>query len=413
MRAMLVAAAAVLTVGNGLAQDVKFEGYADVRLVLPSDDDETWLEGGLSKTRFGRSDGDPELRVGEIVGEGVAQITPDVMALAWIRYDEDQRSAIELMEAYVRYRPVSTDAWRWSVKSGAFFPPISLENEEIGWTSMWTLTPSAINTWVGEELRTIGAEAKVELRGSADTFEANVALFGWNDPAGVLIDVRGWALHDRPTGLFERPRTPDALAIAWGVPPPMDTPLFKEIDGRAGYYARMAWRREGWGKVEVLRYDNRANPAAIDEQIAWRTEFWSAGTELHFGDIVVLAQALAGETEIAPMVDVYNRVVTFWSAYVLTGRDFGEWRVAARAEIFGSDATNYFRVAGVPMEADLPNYGEHGCALTIAGAWLPEDWLRVSGELLLIDSYRPQRRIVGLDADSFEAQFQLGARIYF
>src|SRR5258705_9405197 len=60
------------------------------------------------------------------------------------------------------YRPVSTSAFRWSIKAGAFFPPISLENTEIGWTSPWTLTPSAINAWVGEELRTIGLEGRSE-----------------------------------------------------------------------------------------------------------------------------------------------------------------------------------------------------------------------------------------------------------
>ena len=58
-----------------------------------------------------------------------------------------------------RRRPVS-----WSVKAGAFFPTISLENDDLGWTSPYTLTPSAINSWIGEELRTIGSEAHAALR---------------------------------------------------------------------------------------------------------------------------------------------------------------------------------------------------------------------------------------------------------
>jgi len=411
--AVLLVLGLIASATGAAASDIKFAGYADVRLILPPDDDDTWLEGGLSKTRFGRADGEAEVRFGEVVGEGVLQLTPEVMALAWVRYDQDQREAIDLIEAYVRYRPVSTNAWRWSVKAGAFFPPVSLENEEIGWTSTWSLTPSAINTWIGEEFRTIGAEAKLELRGSVDSFEANVALFGWNDPAGVLIDVRGWALHDRPTGLFERPRLPDAIPVSWGAPPPMDTPLFKEIDDRAGYYARLAWEREGLGRFEVLRYDNRANPEAVDETIAWRTEFWSAGAALQFDAIVVLMQGLVGETEIAPAPGFYNRVVTFWSAYLLAGQDFGDWRIAARAEIFGADATNHYLIGGLPAEADLPLYGEHGHAFMLAGAWLPEEWLRVSAELLVIDSTRPLRTVMGLAADSLETQFQLGVRAYF
>ncbi len=45
------------------------------------------------------------------------------------------------------------------MKSGAFFPTISLENDDLGWASPYTLTPSAINSWIGDELRSIGSEA--------------------------------------------------------------------------------------------------------------------------------------------------------------------------------------------------------------------------------------------------------------
>lgn len=391
-----------------LAQEVTFHGYGDLRLVIPSDDDDTWLEGGLSKTRFGRADGDIHLRVGEIVGEAHAQLGTELMAMAGIRYDEDQRTPLDLIEAYARYRPVSTSSFRWSAKAGAFFPPISLENDEIGWTSHWTLTPSAINSWVGEELRTIGAEGQVELRGETDTFEANVALFGWNDPAGFLIDVRGWALGDRPTGLFDKPRLPDAFITYIGGTPPGTTPMFKEIDDRVGYYARAAWKNESFGRVEVLHYDNRANPAAADGVPAWRTEFWSAGLETQLDEFEILAQGMFGETEVAPFPG-YDRVVEFWSAFILAGREFGEWRLAARAELFGSDATVYYPMA----TENEPNYGEYGHAFTFAATWTPEEWLRLTGEILYVDSYRPLRHDDGLAADSSETQAQLGARVSF
>jgi hypothetical protein len=388
-----------------IAQEITFQGYVDLRVVAPSDDDDTWLEGGLSKTRFGRDDGDTEVRLGEIVGEVHAQIGNELSAMAVLRYDEDQRTPIDLIEAYARYRPVSTSPLRWSVKAGAFFPPISLENNEIGWTSRWTLTPSAINTWVGEELRTIGAEAQFELRGQNDTFEANVALFGWNDPAGFLIDVRGWALGDRPTGLFDKPRLPDAFISHIGGALSPTTPMFKEIDGRAGYYARAAWRNDDFGRIEVLRYDNRADPAAFDGVFAWRTEFWSVGLQTQVGEFEILTQGMTGETEVAPFPG-YDRVVEFWSGYILAGHEFGDWRLAARAELFGSDAT-------INDIANDPNYGEHGHAFTFATTWTPREWLRLTGEVLSIDSYRPLRTEDGLPADSRETQVQLGARLSF
>ena len=98
---------------------------------------------------------------------------------------------------------------------GAFFPPISLENDGIGWTSRWTLTPSAINSWVGEELRTIGAELRVEHRGDAGTFSAQAALFGRNDPAGELLAARGWSMGDLTSGLGAVLRNPCLRAVAF------------------------------------------------------------------------------------------------------------------------------------------------------------------------------------------------------
>lgn len=409
MRKAILAAFIAALLATPAAADVKFDGYADLRLIVPSHEDDGWLEGGLAKSRFADADGDDvELTIGEIVGEVTAQLTPDILGFASARFDFHQENPIDLVEAYVRYRPVSTTAFRWSVKAGAFFPEISLENDEIGWSAGWTLTPSAVNTWVGEELRTLGAEAKLELRGTTDTFEVNAAVFGWNDPAGILLDVRGWALNDRPTGLLDEVRLPDAFAQTYSGIPTAFSPMFKEIDGRAGWYVRAAWEHEGWGTIEALRYDNNANPAARDDQIAWRTAFWSLGARTKVAGVTVIAQGMTGETEVAPFAGL-NRVVEFYSAFLLAGWEEGDWRVAARAELFGTDATN--SMFGV--ETNNARFGEYGHAFTVAGSWLPENWLRLTAELLWIDSYRPMRALEGLDKSMSETQFQLASRVYF
>jgi hypothetical protein len=109
MRPVLRAARAVLvyvlvTVGAGaaLADAPVFSGYGDLRFVVPGDDDDTWLEGGLGKTRFANEDGGVEFRFGEIAGEGRWQIDPEFMVMAGVRYDEDQRTKLDLIEAFVR-----------------------------------------------------------------------------------------------------------------------------------------------------------------------------------------------------------------------------------------------------------------------------------------------------------------------
>ena len=154
----------LLTIGAAapaLAADFSFNGYGDFRLVAPPSTG-SYLDGDLGKLRYGTDD--EVFQPGDIVGEGRVTIVPELMATATARINTQYGPAVDLIEGYVRYRPVSTTAWRWSGKVGAFFPPMSLENDQIGWTSFWTITPSAINSWVGEELRTIGAEGTLEWR---------------------------------------------------------------------------------------------------------------------------------------------------------------------------------------------------------------------------------------------------------
>ncbi len=409
----LIAASLMLTAEVAWAGDISFDGYVDLRLVSPSDE-RSWGEGGLGKLRFDAVDSDVRARIGEAVVQGNWQVDSDILAVASLRYEEDQRTPVDALEAYVRYRPVSTSAWRWSVKAGAFFPPISLENDEVGWTSYWTLTPSAINTWVGEELRTIGAEAKVELRGTTDTLEASAAVFGWNDPAGVMIADRGWAMGDVPTGLFDHLRLPDAFAAEIGAPTPVETPMFKEIDDRAGWYAGIKWTNTDLGSVQALYYNNEADASASrDGVFAWRTAFWSVGAQTTIGNVELLAQGMVGETEIKPFWG-YDSVTRYWAAYLLAGWECDVWRFAARADIFASDQrVHYFDFHDFEFENKDGDNGEHGNAFTLAASWAGEDWLRLTTELIFVHSFRRQREITGDEPGSDQLQVQESVRLYF
>jgi hypothetical protein len=262
-------------------------GYLDLRLVSP-DDEVSWLQGGLGKTRYGN--GDSAAQFAAAVGQGYVLLTPEVMAVTVLRIEPEQRTFLEALEAYVRYRPVSTNAWRWSVKGGAFFAPFSLENTELGWSSYWTITPSAINSWFGEELRTVGAEGTLDWRMNRGTLALIAAAFGWNDPAGVMIADRGWTLSDRPTGLIDHLRLPDATETLFGGTPPASTPIFSELDKHVGWYAGAIWDDAAGWNVELERYDNEADPAAHDgDYFAWRTRFWNAGASWKFADFAVLS----------------------------------------------------------------------------------------------------------------------------
>src|SRR5690606_35932459 len=166
--------------GAAHAQSLAVHGYLDLRVAVPSDN-EDWSEGGLGKTRFGDADDDGMVLAPTGALALAWQAPPALLASAQVQYQPEQRRELDVLDAWVRYRPVSTTPWRWSLKAGVFFPPVSLENDNIGWTSRWTLTPSAINSWVGEELRATGLEFELEHRAMAGDWHAVAALFGRND----------------------------------------------------------------------------------------------------------------------------------------------------------------------------------------------------------------------------------------
>jgi hypothetical protein len=385
------------------AQDIRVDGLVDLGLAIPSLDP-SWLKGGLGKLDNGGGGGQSPSFVGQAMADVRVQLDPSLIGFATFRVAPNQHAPFDILEAYARYQPVSTPGWLWSVKLGAFFPPISLENESVGWTSPWTLTPSAINSWVGDELRTVGGESKVEWRYGTGAIGLTGALYGWNDPTGALLADRGWAFDSRPVGLLGEPRLPDVFARQIRRIPPLREEPFKEIDGRVGWYAGASLRDDELGQVNALYYDNRADPADFaGTDFGWRTKFASVGLETSIGDVVVLAQAMAGDTEIDPRANLRN-VTDFQSVYLLLGYYFGDFRVAGRVDVFATQFHNNRGGHGP---------GEHGQALTLSGSWTPLRWLRLSTELLHVDSYRGQRVAAGINPSASELQAQFVARIFF
>ncbi len=384
------------------ALDFSYDLYGDARLVVPPSD-RSYLAGGLGKLHFGDDDGSPSAHFVGAIAEAKAQITPELLAEATGRFDPKYGPAVDLLDAWVRYRPVSTTEWLWSVKAGAFFPPISLENEEIGWTSFWTITPSATNSWLGNEIRIIGAEGTLQWRRASGTVTLIGAIFAWNENAGELISGRGWTLDDRVTGLYEKTREPDTTVILSGGTPPERTHLFKQFDDNPGWYLDLSWEPENFGGFEIMRYDNNADPTATrGDDVAWHTSFWDLGFRTQLGKLTLLSQALDGATVIQPS-PVFRLDTNFRSAYALLGLDMDAWWVAARVEWFQTRTHT-------PGPASL--LSEDGHAGTLSASWQPRKWLRLTSGLLLVDSTLRERLVEGAAARQIETQFQFAVRAY-
>jgi hypothetical protein len=386
------------------AQEVGAHGYVDCRLIARGGE-RSWPDGGLGKTRFGGGGTEATcVQAGLVLN---AQLTPSLLAIAEIQYQTTDRNAFSVLEAYLRWRPVSTTPLRWSIKLGEFLPPISLENDAIGWTSPWTLTPSAINSWIGEEFRTIGAEGRVEWRGTANAFEGYGALFGFNDPAGELLAARGWSLSDLTSGVGSRVREPDVYAIDNGAAVPLRFNPFLENDDRVGWYVGGRWQANGLGAVSILRYDNEADASShsggSSPVFSWRTDFWSVCAEADIGDVVVLGQAMTGSTDLAPS-PFFSTSTDFRAAYVLAGWNRGSWRPAIRFDTFSTEQ--------LPRDIDA-RVREHGHAVTVALNWRPREWVRVTGEALHVASTRNQRLEEGIASGQTDDLLQLSLRLLF
>jgi hypothetical protein len=392
--------------GAAIAQDIQWHGYLDLRLQSYRGEDVSWIDGGLGKSRFGA--GSENARFGGAALAATWQVTPSLLAVTDLQLNPETSPGLGVLDAYLRYRPVSTTPWRWSVRVGAFFPPISMENDGIAWTSRWTLTPSAIDTWVGEELRTFGAEFRLEHRGAYGTFGLGLAAFKNNDPAGELLAMRGWALGDVTSTLNSRLREPDVLAGLLGTAAPFRFDPFAENDGRVGWHGDLTWDAPGGGRLSLLRYDNRADPESFSLQgdrpvYSWHSKFWSLGGQWPVGDLVLIGQWMDGNTAFEPGPGFYLDT-RLHAGYLLAGWDRGNWRPALRYDVFS------LRLLPDFLPAPL---SEHGPAWTVALNWRPRPWLRVTGELLRVDSRRNQRLLEGLNPRQSDRQFQLSARLLF
>src|SRR3954447_17538324 len=179
-----------------------FEISGEIRLV-GVDGERGWLDGGFGKLRSG-SDGDfrvrPELGNANLVWK--PQFSWSVGAVVVGSLQGGARTEAGLSQAYLTYRPMRSGKLGVSARAGLMWPPVSLEHEGADWHVKDSITPSAINSWIGEEVRPVAAEGTLAATFGDHKLRATAAIMAANDTAGTLLTFRGWALHDRTTLAF-------------------------------------------------------------------------------------------------------------------------------------------------------------------------------------------------------------------
>jgi len=393
------AASCLLLIAAG-ARAGDFELSLDLRAVA-SDGQTSFLDNGLGKLRFDEDHQGIQLgRLRAAWNQPLGEVfSAHVEASSW---DGDDKNPIDLTEAYLEYRPYPKAGWRSRVRLGAFYPPMSLETRARGWETPYTLTPSAISSWVGEELRTIGLEGQVEWLGTRlghdFDLQLTAAVFGWNDPAGTMMADHGFALHDRQTTLFGRVGAPQTD------PEKPKKELFHEIDGRAGYYVGAEMRYHDRAILDLLHYDNRGDPTAMAPEIrdfAWKTHFDSAALRIETAnDWTFLLQALDGRTAINPWI------LLTWeydSQSAMVARRWRDHMLALRYDAFEVE------FLGDPAAPG----SEDGHAWALAYTYQHGEHWRFALEWLRVESDVPARVVeFGEPAFAAESKLELSARYF-
>ncbi len=353
----------------------------DTRLVA-SNGEQSYLDDGFGALRYGQSQSGIQLGRLRLA---LTQPIGDILSLhldasSWGDHD---KTPIGLTEAFLELRPYPRAGFRARVRAGAFYAPISLENRAAGWDSPYTLSSSAINSWIGEELRTIGVESEIDWLGTrlGHDFDLGVvgSAFGWNESAGAELANHGFAIDDRQTVLFGQ-------VGESGPFPGEGLNEFHEFDGRVGTYFGLNAQYLDRLVVQALHYDNHADPSSFDpvlDEYAWATHFDSAGARAEFpGGWTVISQWLEGETSIAP-AGFGELEWAFRSRFALLSKRCGKQTLSVRYDVFevGADP---------PIDSGVQN----GHAVTLAYLYEPNEHWRFALEAVRVRSAESNRTIL-------------------
>jgi len=374
---------------------------------------QSWTEGSVGKLRY--DDNNDGAMFSRAFADYEFQIADTLKAHAAVEaYDDDIGSTVDFTEAYLEWRPVPRSENRYRLKVGAFYPRISLENVAAGWSSPYTMSPSAINTWVAEELRTIGAELTVSRRpamfGGTHTISLQGAVFVGNDPTGSLLAWKGWSAHDRQSRFGDELPLPPLPQIQPGMMFEAQDPYvepFSEVDDEVGFYINGEWRFGQRFRVRAMHYDNRAIPTVLEDgQYAWTTKFEHIGAQYSLADgWDLLFQWMTGSTEMGPVMNGAHVVdAEFDSKYLMLTKAYEQHRFSMRFDKFEVTEND---------QTDEDKNSDDGHIWTFAYFYDFSDNISFGVESLVIKTHHCGWQYQDLEPTLTEKQLQFTARLRF
>lgn len=315
--------------------EVRIQGYAELN-ASANNGARSWIEGGSNALGTGEGLG-AQTRLG-LEFRGESRFSAQLSAIGQTGRGAALGRRAGLLEAFVDYGDLGTDGFR--LRSGLHFSGTSLENIEAFWQSPYTLTLSALNSWIGEEFRPLGVEYSHRFdRGQGASWDLSASVFGGNDTSAALLAWRGFAVHSRLSvygealPLMPLPSLQDANAFARQR---LDgsQPFGPDLDGRAGFSLRSRFNLAGGGGFRIALTDNRGDRFLYDDEYSWHTRFAIAGIELPLGtDWTLLGEWMHGRTNMG-FGPGANVSFDMDASYVLLSRAQQSWTFSARVESF-------------------------------------------------------------------------------
>lgn len=395
--AVRVAAMLACMCAAAAAHATEWDASLDMRLVA-ADAPTSYIDGGLGVVRYGDDRnglqlGRARLAMTQNLGD---LLTLKVDVSAWGQHD---RNPVDVTEAYLQLHPYPFGNWRTRLKVGAFYAPLSLENRADGWESPYTLSSSALDSWVAQELRTIGAEFKLEWLGThaGHDFDASAAfgVYGWNEGAGTAFANSGFTITDWQSSLFGQ------VGREGGLTNPINE--YHQYDNRAGTYEGLEVHYLDRITLEALHYDNSADPAAEDVatgSYGWQTRFDTVGIRAEDDEgWTAIVQWMAGKTYVAP--EEFGLLGwDFVTRYGLLSKRSGPHTVSARYDDYRVDPHQFY-----------PMGDQGGHALTLAYRFEPDTHWRFTLEWVRTRGYQMNRALLaGQPPYATEGNVQLAIR---
>jgi hypothetical protein len=362
---MRVCVALLLATGaaSAFAQTRGFElhGYLTGRAIRLEESIPSWTEGDFGKFDVGGNTATASLQLGadwvparwlSLHADGVARHEPSGTG--------GRRAGI--VQAYA---DVSNEHWR--LRAGMFWLPTSRENIDPLWTSRYTITYSALNSWIGQEVRPIGAD----LQWTPSFYVvAGATVFRGNDTMGTVLAGRGWSFGDRITVYDETLRVPLGEVTK---------PVARDLDDRNGYAGRLRLQLPERAMIQFTHIDNKAELVPLLRgQEPWQTRFdMVSATAGMNGPTTLSAEYAWGWTAVGFPGGSYT--MNFETGYVLLSHKRGAERWTARVERFTTHSRDF--------EPD-DTAREHGHAATLAWFHDSTPHLRLGLELTRVTADR-------------------------